>query len=237
MEMNEKGRNLVCTGLIVTALTGSGVAQMQKKNNDEKALKRIEEKVSGELASETAFKEFIGVKKEIAKNRPINELIEKKRNILNYWNNGEIRELQAVLGLPEEQQDGKWGKKTENKFDETLCKIEIDLVLKKAPEANSELAYLFEEGERRKINKDDLILLACIAFAESRFNPAAINKNKDGSIDIGFFQLNNRYHKQLDLEIGEININCALDTFKNDGSRPWNSSRWKWQPIVEHINS
>lgn len=56
-------------------------------------------------------------------------------------------------------------------------------------------AYCFEEaGQRYNISPE---LLWAIAKVESGFNPAAINKNKNGSYDYGIMQINSGWYKTL----------------------------------------
>lgn len=60
-------------------------------------------------------------------------------------------------------------------------------------------AYCFEEaGEYYGISP---AILWSIAKVESDFNPAALNKNKNGSYDIGVMQINSCWRTKLDKEL------------------------------------
>lgn len=56
------------------------------------------------------------------------------------------------------------------------------------------LAYIYQASKKYNLHPE---LVLSIAFIESRLNPFAINKNKDGSIDIGVMQINNKHHKEI----------------------------------------
>lgn len=53
---------------------------------------------------------------------------------------------------------------------------------------------ILEEAEKNEI---PLSLAFALAYTESRYNPKAVNKNRNASIDRGLFQLNNRSFPQL----------------------------------------
>ena len=63
-------------------------------------------------------------------------------------------------------------------------------------------AFCFEEaGRAYNINP---LLLESIASVESNLNPKAINRNKNGSHDIGLMQVNSAWLKPLKLDAGEL---------------------------------
>jgi soluble lytic murein transglycosylase-like protein len=63
-------------------------------------------------------------------------------------------------------------------------------------------AFCFEEaGETYGINPS---LLKSIARIESNLNPKAMNKNQNGSIDIGLMQINSFWIKTLGLDSGKL---------------------------------
>ena len=77
-----------------------------------------------------------------------------------------------------------------------------------------------------------------IAQAESSGNPYEINKNKNGTRDHGLFQINDVNVPSLtkvgiikskdDLYDPEINTKAAAFLHKQQGLKPWNSSKAKW---------
>jgi len=69
-----------------------------------------------------------------------------------------------------------------------------------------------------------------IAKAESNFRADAINHNKNGSNDVGVFQINS-IHKVPDIcrLDAECNIRWAMETMQKVGTQPWYSSAHKWK--------
>ena len=81
------------------------------------------------------------------------------------------------------------------------------LLLVLIPSASS--AFCFEEaGTAYKINP---ALLKSIAKIESNLNPKAVNKNLNGSIDIGLMQINSFWFKTLGLKPEELIANPCLN--------------------------
>lgn len=66
-----------------------------------------------------------------------------------------------------------------------------------------------------------------IGMCESHFNPDALNKNTNGTFDVGIFQINT-IHKQKNMTDPIKNINFAFNMFKTQGTTPWNSSKKCW---------
>jgi hypothetical protein len=63
-----------------------------------------------------------------------------------------------------------------------------------------------------------------VAMAESRQNPEALNKNTNGTFDIGTFQINSIHFKRCPLKqlvdpYG--NIDCAFEIYSEQGWNPW----------------
>ncbi len=76
-----------------------------------------------------------------------------------------------------------------------LKKLVFALVLLISFKTFSSESYCFEEaGERYDINP---YLLFTIAQVESNLNPQAVNRNKNGTYDIGLMQINSRWLKVL----------------------------------------
>ena len=65
-----------------------------------------------------------------------------------------------------------------------------------------------------------------IASMESSLNPSAINYNRNGTVDIGLFQINSVWHKRCGVNSTELydvnaNIKCALIVLRNQGLSAW----------------
>lgn len=79
-------------------------------------------------------------------------------------------------------------------------------------------------------NKDTAKVLQAIMQCESGFDPKALNKNGTHSIDIGLFQINDRYHyataKKMGLDIYDTvdNVRYGLYLFEKEGVKPWKAS-------------
>jgi len=56
--------------------------------------------------------------------------------------------------------------------------------------------YMCFQGAGRYYGVDPNLLMS-IAWVESRFNPRALNKNTDGSYDVGIMQINSKWKKYL----------------------------------------
>lgn len=67
-----------------------------------------------------------------------------------------------------------------------------------------------------------------VAFCESSLNPKAVNKNTNGSLDLGLFQLNNRYHKVKSWDNPFINARYAAKLYARQGWGPWKYSKHCW---------
>lgn len=74
----------------------------------------------------------------------------------------------------------------------------------------SDLQIIFEAADKYKLNADRLVR---IAYVESRFKHDAIRQNKNGTIDIGYFQINSiHWHttcKEYDVTQFKGNAMCA----------------------------
>ncbi len=77
----------------------------------------------------------------------------------------------------------------------------------------------------KKFPKNIIPMMFCIAKLESNFNKNALNVNKNGTKDKGFFQINEiwkdkcKYYDRIhDLE---SNIDCALLVLKTQGLNAW----------------
>lgn len=66
----------------------------------------------------------------------------------------------------------------------------------------------------------------CIAKNESNFNPIAYNYNKNGSFDVGLFQINQIWKKWCGMRDRDLlhvskNAQCALIVLKRQGYTAW----------------
>jgi len=65
--------------------------------------------------------------------------------------------------------------------------------------------------------------LFCIAKMESSFNPAAKNVNKNGTVDVGLFQINSVWKRSCKNPLYgiEANIDCAKTVLETQGLKSW----------------
>lgn len=85
-------------------------------------------------------------------------------------------------------------------------------------------------GEDMGMSNKDITTMVRIAKCESGYREDAVNKNTNGTIDRGIFQLNS-IHKNIsnkDAFTFESNIKYAWNMFKTQGTTPWNSSIKCW---------
>lgn len=79
----------------------------------------------------------------------------------------------------------------------------------------------------KKFPEDKIPMLFCISKLESNFNPYAYNKNKNGTVDYGLFQINQVWNpacKNLQSTL-EGNIDCAKIVLEKQGLNAWTSYR------------
>ncbi len=85
--------------------------------------------------------------------------------------------------------------------------------------------------------KEDEALALTVIYCESRGYANATGYNRDGSIDQGLFQFNNRtekwleddiYNKERDMYDAETNVKAARWLSFYDGWHHWNSSKHCW---------
>ena len=100
------------------------------------------------------------------------------------------------------------------------------------------LLAIYQKTLKRGLKHEDFELLARIARAESSLRQFSecgnVLRGKQNPMDVGIFQINEGYHLKDSRKLGydihqlEGNIKFALHLYVNEGSRPWNWSRWKW---------
>lgn len=67
-------------------------------------------------------------------------------------------------------------------------------------------------------------IMIAIAKAESGMNPSAVNKNTNGSVDLGLFQINSIHgYDELSLFDAKKNIKAASEVYDKQGLRAWSS--------------
>lgn len=79
-------------------------------------------------------------------------------------------------------------------------------------------------GEELGVPNQDIITMIKIARCESGLRAEAINKNTNGTFDIGIFQLNDVHSKRIsrqDRMDFEKNIRFAYKLYFEQGFRPW----------------
>lgn len=86
-------------------------------------------------------------------------------------------------------------------------------------------------GEELGRDNQTIMTMIRIARAESTLRADAINKNRNGTYDMGVFQINDVHGKRIsraDRMDFEKNIRFAYKLQGEQGFNPWNSSRAKW---------
>jgi len=87
--------------------------------------------------------------------------------------------------------------------------------------------YIHQEAPKYGV---DVELALRIAKAESDFNPAAANFNKNGTWDKGIFQINDVHNVPDTCRLNyKCNIDWALETMARVGTQPWYSSEHRWK--------
>ena len=79
-----------------------------------------------------------------------------------------------------------------------------------SPTGGSDIDIIWAVAEKRGFKKEDTYKLLKIADCESNLNQWAINKNRDGSLDLGLYQINEKYHPEYGREC-LFNIACATN--------------------------
>ena len=87
---------------------------------------------------------------------------------------------------------------------------------------------IWEMLDEYGLSLDEKIKFVNVISCESRWNEYAINKNKDGSFDLGLFQVNEKYHPQYGRECLmdlECNLKAAMEIYKKSGFGAWVCSK------------
>ena len=79
-------------------------------------------------------------------------------------------------------------------------------------------------------------VMTCVSFYESSHRPAAINlANRNGSIDVGLFQINTIWHNRIPyceldkLQNPMYNVKCARYVYELQGYEAWYGYRYNEQ--------
>lgn len=114
--------------------------------------------------------------------------------------------VESSKAQPETQDEAKDG---------VVAVTKEEAVVQSSP--SSEVVRMIEE----KFPENPKLMVA-IARAESGLNPYATNKNKNGSVDTGIFQINSVHgHDQLELTKIEKNIEVARKVYEKQGLGAW----------------
>jgi hypothetical protein len=90
------------------------------------------------------------------------------------------------------------------------------------------LRYIRFRGEQLGVDEYTITRFIKVAMCESNLNPDALNKNRNGTFDVGIYQINS-VHKQTNMTNFVKNIDYAYELFLDQGFTPWNSSKRCWQ--------
>lgn len=120
-----------------------------------------------------------------------------------------------------------------HKIKQNLVKVNINKThptltpLKMKDLYSTELYKSFYDVLKLKgFNEYDIPRLFCVAKMESDFNPVARNLNKNGSVDLGLFQINSSWQTRqsicrMRLHDVEANIDCAKRVLAVQGLTAW----------------
>lgn len=78
--------------------------------------------------------------------------------------------------------------------------------------------------EQHGLTLEERIEAMAIVRCESRYNQYAINKNKGGSLDLGLWQLNEKYNPTVSRDCA-FSVQCstarAMEIYRKRGWQPW----------------
>jgi len=107
----------------------------------------------------------------------------------------------------------------------------VQKVEAKAPErfCGDVISYIRCRGEDLGVSNQNIMTMIRIAKCESGLREEAVNKNRNGTIDGGVFQINS-VHKQKLSNVFDFrfNIDYAYKLFLAQGFSPWNASKKCW---------
>ena len=89
------------------------------------------------------------------------------------------------------------------------------------------ITYLRCRGRQLGINDFTISKIIRVAQCESHLNPDALNKNTNGTFDVGIFQINT-VHGQKNMTDFVKNIDYGFKLFQEQGFSPWLSSAKCW---------
>lgn len=88
---------------------------------------------------------------------------------------------------------------------------------------------IWKIGIERGAKDEDIMKMIRIAYCESRYNEYAINVNRDGSFDLGVFQINEKWHPTITRDClfnSECNINEAFSILNKSGFKAWACNKY-----------
>lgn len=104
-----------------------------------------------------------------------------------------------------------------------------------AEAVNTTSAHPSIEDIIRKYFKDDYQMAIAIAKAESRLNPLAVHTNRNGTKDVGIFQINDCHRFSVeDRKNPERNVEIAFEIYQRSGWSPW--SVWHNNSYQKFLN-
>ena len=83
---------------------------------------------------------------------------------------------------------------------------------------------IYNQAKVRGMKDEDIKRFIKIAYCESRFNPKATNINKNGTKDVGIFQINTYWYPNVSEEClldEACNINEAISIANKKGFNQW----------------
>ena len=86
----------------------------------------------------------------------------------------------------------------------------------------------------RRISRDEGVdpeLALRVAKCESGLNPGAVNKNTDGSMDRGLYQINTRWHPEIQIDVAfdpEKSTRFFCKAFKSGHLNWWDATKKCW---------
>jgi hypothetical protein len=93
------------------------------------------------------------------------------------------------------------------------------------------LTCIRDVGEDLDVPNQDILTMIRIARAESGLRADAMNRNSNGTFDLGVFQINDVHSKRIsraDRLDFEKNIRFAYTLYQEQGFGPWSASKAVW---------
>lgn len=109
------------------------------------------------------------------------------------------------------------------------------LITKSIQNKETILIYIYQAAKQFHLCPD---IVLSIAYVESKLNPYACNKNKDGSIDYGIMQINNKHHRRIvdikeNIFYGTEYLYKCIKQHGFEGIYKYNGSKKYMQKVLE----